>query len=338
MSRPSKAPTVYDVARLAEVSEATVSYVLGGRRSGKTRISEETRQRVLEAVEELGYVPNQSARSLSRQRTDRICLTLPRLGAPFHEALAHDLQRSADAHGYTMVIAVAGSAEQEEHIVDQLRRRLADGAILVYPNYTQEKDLSRLAQTGLALLVFSNHLLPNGFDLVRTPESEACEQAVDYLLAKGHRRFALLGNASLRDPQEQLQTYQRILRERGISADQCLIQSEIDTRQAAYHCTQDLLQRHEGPVAILTTADLAAISAIWAARDAGRRIPDEVAVIGNGNVPEGEITTPPLTTIGPAALDFTPIVDLLLSRLRGEAPLEGRVYHLPRKLILRGSA
>src|SRR5438045_6921427 len=100
-------PTLHDVARLAGVSIATVSYVLNGRKSGKKTISDATRQKVLQAVSDLGYIPNQAARNLRRQSTERICIVLPQLGVPYFEALCQAVQQTADQYNYSVILALA---------------------------------------------------------------------------------------------------------------------------------------------------------------------------------------------------------------------------------------
>src|SRR5689334_20858577 len=143
-------PTTKDVARLAGVSAATVSYVLNGRRQRSSTVSAETRQRVLDAVATLGYVPNQIGRNLRLQRTERISLILPRVGVPVNDVLIRDIQRVADQHGYTVMISVVDTPEREQHMLNQLKRRLADGAIIVHGTWAEE-DFAELVQANLPL-------------------------------------------------------------------------------------------------------------------------------------------------------------------------------------------
>lgn len=337
MAKANRAPTAYDVARLAGVSQATVSYVLNGRRGGKTRINETTRQRILDAVAELGYVPNDTARSLRRRRTDRICLLLPRLGSPFADVIAQDLQRVAAGRGYSTVFAVGGSPEREELVLDQLRRGLADGLLDVVG--LDGGILTPLVETGIAVVSFSNRTEPAGFDVVRSTVAEVSYHAVADLFERGHQRVALISHqpdAVVRD--ERHDSYLRALRDRGIAPDERLIRGGAASRQDAFHSTVGLLQLDDPPTAIFAESDVGAISAIWAIHDAGLRIPEDVAVIGVGNTPEGEITRPALTSIGPISMDFSDVAELLMSRLAGEAPAAGRLHHRPWSLICRGSA
>lgn len=338
MAKTARSPTVYDVARLAGVSQATVSYVLNGRRTGKSRISEETRQRVLTAMDELGYFPNDTARMLRRRRTDRICLVLSRLGSPYLDLLAHDVQRVAGAHGYSIVIAVGGTPDQCRRVSDQLRRRLADGAIFDVPAI-DGATLAPLVEANIPIVAVGDHLTPAGFDVVYRAEVETCHEAIAYLIARGHRRIAFFGHTdNVAHHERRYDVYLRALADSGIPCDERLVRSGAQDRPDAYHSAAALLALPDRPTAIFSASDIGAISAIWAARDAGLRVPEDVAIIGVGNVPEGQVLRPPLTTVGPASMDFSDIAQLLFSRLAGEAPAAGRLYHRPWSLIRRGSA
>lgn len=339
MSKPTPVPTAHDVAQLAGVSQATVSYVLSGRSSGSDRISEATRQRILDAVAELNYVPNSVARSLRRNRTERICLILPGIGAPFYDQFVRAMNQAADAHNYSAIISIAGSADRELHILDQLQRRLADGAVFITPSHISADDLVPLVRANVALVVVSNYISGAGFDAVRTNEHAACAQAIQYLLQRGHRRIAFLGQCSSESIRlERLESYQNTLHAHGIALDPALVRGSDNAREHAYRDTQAWLQSHEHPTAIFAASDIAAISALWAVRDAGLRVPDDVAIIGVGNIPEGDITKPPLTTVGSIEPEADDILDLLFSRLRGEAPVAGRVVEHRWELIIRASA
>jgi DNA-binding LacI/PurR family transcriptional regulator len=337
MPRKSRGVTANDVAKQAGVSQATVSYVVSGRRSGQLRISEETRQRVLAAVAQLNYVPNDAARSLRRRRTERVCLVVQRLGVPFDDELARDIRRVADRHNYTLIVALGGEPQRERQVLDQLRRGLADGAVII-TSTLEPADLAPLVDAGLALVVLNNQITGTGFDTMRTNEAEACYEAVSYLLDRGHRRIAFLGHSIDRLPQnERLGSYLRALHDRSIPIDQNLLRAGASTRQQAHQATRALLEPADRPTAIFATADIAAISAILAAQGAGLRVPDDLAVIGVGNIPEGELISPSLTTVGPATPDFSMIADMLFSRLESATSLDSREFTMIWRLIRRES-
>lgn len=337
MMARSSGPTLNDVARRSGVSATTVSYVLHGRRNGASRISEETRQRVQTAKDELSYFPNQMARGLRRQRTDRICLLLSRLGSPYIDALVGDVQRVAASHGYSTVLVVEGSEERNQLAVSQLQRRLADA--LLDGVGLDASTLALLAQRGTAVVTFSNRLGPDGFDVIRGTEAEGCYQAVRHLIATGHHRIGLLTHDEHPDAgDERFTGYCRALAECGIPLDEHLIRGGALNRGDAYQGAAWLLAQPNPPTAIFAESDIGAISAIWAARDRGLTVPNDLALIGVGNVPEGRVIQPTLSTVGPVSMDFSDVADLLLSRVTSTTNLEGRELVRPWVFYQRESA
>jgi DNA-binding LacI/PurR family transcriptional regulator len=338
VTKKGRSSTAQDVAKAAGVSQATVSYILSGRRSGAVRVSDETSQRVLAAAAALQYVPNQTARGLRRRQLERICVVLPSLTAPTSNVMVRDIQRVAEGYGYTTVVTMAESAAQQRNVLRQLRAGLADGAIFVSPNLLDAGEFVAAAQQ-VALVLMSNHVADPALDIVRTMGTDDCREAVEYLLDRGHRRVGFIGMCGNDlGREERLDGYTQALHGRGIALDTRLIAGDGTSREEAYHATETLLALPEPPTAIFAASDLAAISALWAARDAGRRVPDDLAVIGVGNIHEGLIVRPALTTVGPPDLDFGFLAQMLFSRLRGDAPPEGRTVLHASRLIIRGSA
>jgi DNA-binding LacI/PurR family transcriptional regulator len=336
MAQVQKRVTSHDVARRAGVSQATVSYVLSGRRSGKLRVSEDTRQRVMAAVQELGYVPNQTARALRRQRTERVCLMLSRVGVPSYDQLVTDVQRCADQYGYTVIIAVSNSPEREQHAIQQIRRGIADA--LLIPYHIDPAHVAQLAATGLPLVVMSNQITPAGFDVVRTTEATACDEAMNYLVANGHRRIAFLNHRPHIDtPFARYESYVRVLQANTIPLDPALVRVGAEQRGASYRSTCDLLALPERPTAIFASSDIGAISAINAIQAARLRVPEDIAVVGVGNIPEGAAMRPRLTTVGQEPLDFGAVAQLLFDRLQADGMIEDRELVLPWRLIVRDS-
>ena len=326
-------PTTREVAALAEVSVATVSYVLNGKEG---RVSEETRLRVLAAAEELGYVPSSSARSVRLRRTERVCLVVGSVGVPAYDQLARDLSEVADEAGHGVMTIVVDSPARAAKAVDLLRQQLADGAIIA-PSvpYLTEGQLRTLA--GLPLVVMSNAVTPDGFDVVRTTEGPACAEALDHLAATGRRRVAFLGqrhDLSGERPTERYAAYLDARERHGFAPG--LVVAGADDRVAAYRAVEGLLA--QAPDAIFAASDRAAISAILALRDAEVSIPDEVAVVGVGNLEEGLITRPRLTTVGPPAMDFHDAARLLFDRVLAQQPPADRVLTTDWRFIRRGSA
>lgn len=328
-----------DVAALAGVSVATVSYVVNGRDS---RIGEETRERVMAAVRELGYVPNSSARGLRKRRTERVCLVIRSLGSPVQEQLVRDLHTAADADGYGVITLIVDTRAHAAHASGLLRQGLADGAI-VYDSgrYFDDLGLRALARSRLAMVVVDNSVAADGFDVVRTPEREACGEAMDHLLARGCRRVAFIGHRHDFAPETRsarLAAYRDALRRHGVEPDASLEVSGADDRASGYRVTAELLGRPDPPDALFVVSDRAAISAIWAVRDSGRKVPEDVAVLGVGNLEEGSVIKPALSTVGQRNLDFSNVTRLLFERLSAAEPPPPREVVLPWSFIPRASA
>lgn len=331
------APTARQVAELAGVSVATVSYVLSGR---DRPVAAATRQRVLDAATALGYTPDQAARSLRRGRTQRVCLVQGSAGGvPADERLAKDLHEMADSHGYSVITLAVDSPARAQAATDLLRGRLADGALInVSGDHLTYDLLASVAATGLPLVVLRNERVPEGCDVVRTPESEAAAEAVSSLIEQGRHRIAFLAHRFelYRDqPLGRFLGYLEALERHGLSRN---VTPGADDRVSAYHAAAALLQRPDRPDAIFASSDRAAISALWAASAAGLRVPDDVAVIGVGNIDEGLITNPPLSTVGPLRHDFTEVVRLLFDRLKAEEPPPAREVIRTWTFVRRGSS
>ncbi|TDD72596.1 LacI family transcriptional regulator [Jiangella aurantiaca] len=339
MAEARRAATAADVARLAGVSKATVSYVLSGRRSGDSRVRDETRQRILEAVRALDYVPDQSARALRRRRTERVCLVLPRLGVPYFDELATELQDAMAAHGYALVITVSDVVDERSAVVQQLRRRLADGVVIVPGTRATNEALTGLVGLGIAVVLVADEPARDGIDVVSSNASDACRGAVEYLVSQGHRRIAFIGQFPPHAHRHsRYDGYLAALRSSGLQLDERLVVSGASSRAEAYRSAVRVLESPDRPSAVFAASDIAAVSTIWAARDLELRVPDDVAVIGVGNIDEDLVMNPPLTSVGPATVGAAEIAELLVSRMTGEAPAAGRTRLQPWELVRRGSA
>ncbi|TWF74833.1 LacI family transcriptional regulator [Pseudonocardia hierapolitana] len=337
---PPRRPTQRDIAERAGVSTATVSYVLSGRRGGAKPPPPETRERVLRAVAETGYQLDHAARSLRRQRTDVVALMYPAPSSPWSDRLAEELQVAAAGRGFAVVALPVITGASTAAILRVLKQRYIDGAVLLPDCPLDGAELAALAAQGCSLVVFDDDLEPGGFDVVRQDRASACRAAVERLIGAGHRRVAFLAHAdehggALADVK--MRSYTDGLVAHGIAVDPELVRPVADSRSDAYAAVRDLLRRPEPPTALLSATDRAAVDGIWAARDLGVAVPDQLAVIGIGNIPEGLMISPALTTVGAAALDFSREVARLFERLDASAPLPGVELAATWELITRAS-
>lgn len=334
--------TQEDVARLAGVSVATVSYVMNGRKNGRSRIPDATKQMVLDAARELNYLPNLAARDLRRGKTDRICLVLPVAGAPVNNLLYKSVEAAIGEHGYFLVPSFGGSMEREYRIYQQLRRGFADGVIFFSNFYLDENHFNQLSAAGISVvagsMLTSRKIPARGFDVIRSDTAGAQAAAAGHLLDRGHRRIAMIWDESNLNHVDRAETYLRILARKGVEVDPMLLRKRVPDGRSAYEAVSAMLDLADAPTAVLATSDRSAEGALNAAKDRQLRIPQDIAIVGFGNISEIEITTPALTTIGPESWNLEVAADLLLSRLNHEGRIEGRTLEIPAKFLVRASA
>jgi len=339
MPEPTRRPTQRDVAERAGVSAATVSYVLSGRQGRTNPVSEETRRRVLSVVAELGYQTNHAARSLRRDRTDLVCVVYRPPSNPWVEELIEQLHDSAVDRGYSVVTAPVASRDRADTALRVLRERFVDGAIIAPDPAIDAHDIRALASGGLPLVVFDDVLAARRLDVVRLAQASACRSAVSHLIERGHRRIAYLAHDEELAPGGdgvKYAAYRQALAEHDIPLDPALVVPGADFRPEAYAQAQKLLRQSLPPTAVFCASDRGAINAVWAAKDAGLQVPQDLAVIGVGNTREGESVQPALTTVGAERTDFTDAIDALWERI-GTPALPGRELLQPWRLVPRES-
>ncbi|MCY4019537.1 MAG: LacI family DNA-binding transcriptional regulator [Chloroflexi bacterium] len=334
--------TQEDVAKKAGVSVATVSYVMSGRKNGRSRISEATKKVVLAAAKELNYLPNAAARDLRRGKSDRICLVLPVAGAPINNLLYNSVDKVFEAHGYFLISCFAGTAEREYRIYQQLLRGFADGVIFFSNFYLDESHFNELSALGIAVvagsMLTSRIITSHGFDVIRSDASKSQEAAVRHLRSQGHSRIAIIWDETNLNHVDRVDTYTRIMRQYNLAIDPALQRNRVPDGRSAYEAMASLLTRDDPPTAVLATSDRTAEGALNAAKDRNLQVPGQLAIIGFGNTSETAITTPQLTTIGPESWSLPVAAQLMLTRLEQDAPMAGRTLDIPAKLLLRETA
>jgi len=335
-------PTQEDVARLAGVSRATVSYVINDQRGGNVRISDETRQRVLEVVEQLGYQPNVTARSLRTRRTQLLAVMVPDLTNPFYPLLIRGAQAAADQQGYQILVYDSNDrpAKEKAFIEGMLRRRV-DGVILV-AFHLQAEDVARLTQVGIQVVAVGGRLRTAGVDVVATRERLAAHEAMRHLISRGHRRIAHLAGPQDTPPgQVRLQGYREALVEAGFPYDETLVRYGAFHREGVADLISSLFSQPgdtDRPTALFAANDVMAIEAIRSLTRQGWRVPEDVAVCGFDNIPRAEVIVPSLTTIDHnSEVLGEQAAALLLERLDSQEPIEVRHISVPYQLVIRES-
>jgi LacI family transcriptional regulator len=341
--RPSgvRRPTQADVARLASVSQATVSYVLNG--NPAISVPEATRQRILGAVDELGYVPNGAARSLRTQRTSTIAAVIPDITNPFYPAFERGVQGVAEAGGYDLIVYnTGGDAEKERRCVRSLQQGRVDGVVAVF-FHLKAGDLRPLLERNVALVRLeavkkgvSSLDLP--FDNLYVDNVAASRAAVEYLIGRGHERIGMISGRS-GPGKPRARGYQAALAAHRLPPDDALVRDGDFTADGGHQAMLGFLSEPHPPTAVFAANDVMAMGALVALREAGRRVPEDVAVVGFDDVPVAGLITPRLTTVAQFQENLgVRAAEMLLERLDGTAPEHGRSEEMPYELIVRESA
>jgi len=326
--------TIKEVAERAGVSVATVSRVY----NHSHRVREETRLRVRHTAQRLGYSPHGAARSLVTNRTHTIGVLLPDLYGEFFSELIRGIDQTAQARGYHLLLSSARSrVDSLEPALRSMRGRV-DGLILMTP------DLDAAA---------AGRSLPAGFPVVLLngpPSDAACDSfvianfdgarsMVRHLASLGHRRIAIICGAEQNfDAAERLRGYRTALAELGLDTDPGLELPGDFSEAAGHDAARRMLERDLRPSAVFAANDGMAIGALSAFRDAGLRVPDDIAVAGFDDIPMARYVEPTLSSV---RVDISELgknaTDRLLDALGEPAPRTLRHHTLPTTLVVRRS-
>jgi LacI family transcriptional regulator len=292
-NRPKQA----DVARLAGVSRATVSFVLNERFDTRVPISEETRKRVQEAARQLGYEPNVLARSLKSGASLTIGTLLPALHNPHYWEILEGAEEEITARGYYMALVVSNlNPDRELQALRSLFQQRLDGMILL-PTFMDlfPDELHALKQQSIPV-VFTNPM--EGMDWVFPDIGGGAEQLMDHLLSLGHKRIGFIsGVARPNLSQARLEVYRQKMAAAGTPTKEEWIRCCGYHLEDGYLEAKALLDLPESPSAIWAINDLLAIGALRAAHERGLRVPQDVAVAGFDDIAVSAQLSPPLTTV-----------------------------------------
>lgn len=292
---------IKDVAQRCGVAISTVSRVL----NDHPDVSEETREKVLRAVEELHYIPNTSARNLVRTSSDAIALLVKGVNNPFFAKLIKVLEREITRQGYTLELHHMDTSEDELRIGAQLaNERKLIGILFLGGRFNYAPEELALINVPSVFCTYTNtfgNLNASAYSSVAIDDKQAARIAVDTLVSLGHRRIAILtDNEDDKSISElRFQGYKDALAAHGIPFDPALVActGTFSDMGAIYRATSDLIERDGSFTAIFSIADLMAIAAIKALNDHGRRVPEDCSVVAIDGLELSEYTMPTLTTL-----------------------------------------
>lgn len=332
--------TSQDVANKAGVSRTTVSLVLNDVR--EIQISPETRKRVIAAANELGYVPDATAQALASRRAKAIGLVMTR--SPNHIAtdtflpqIIGGLMDVVKDHKLRLLIEYVEAAHQDHAYLELARAKHIDGMILLTPRL-DDAGLKKLEQVDIPTVLMGEIEGSNLYS-VDVDNELAAQKAVQYLLELGHTRIACITHAPAMYTAApyRVRGYRQALLNAGLQPDDALIRYADFTPQSGYTQMQSLLSSKKKFTAVFAASDNVAMGVKAALREAGKRIPEDISLVGFDDIPWAQYADPPLTTVHLQAQELARIACLvLMDLLKGKEP-DAKRQIIDTQLIIRKS-
>lgn len=295
---PGAAATIEDVARLAGVSRATASRVV----NDSPKVSPEARAAVQAAIVKLGYIPNRAARSLMTRRSDSIGVVIMEpagslFADPFFGNLLVGISDVLAARDIQLVLLMAQTAREEARVEQYLEAGHVDGAILVGPRGTDPMP-ERLDMSGVPIVLSGRQLGGGSISHVDSDNRGGALMAVRHLIERGRRSIATVhGTIDMSSGLDRLEGYRQALREAGLGLDPGLEMAGNYHPVTAADAMRELLQRRPGLDAVFAASDSMAAAVIRVLQENGRRVPEDVAVVGFDDSPVALTTRPALSTV-----------------------------------------
>jgi LacI family transcriptional regulator len=330
--------TMKRIAAELGVSITTVSKVL----NHHADIGQATRARVLARVEELGYRPNAVARSLSLRRTHTLGIVIPDLMHSFFVEIMAGLETVVSERGYGLLLCASGEdARKERAEIEMLRARQVDGIVLASANATGNTALLRdLTSMGTALVMIDRDDHPRvRCHRVLTDDVEVGRLATAHLTAQGRRAVAHIAGPPIVHAKRREEGFRRAIDDANLTLREEHVVEGGFMEADGYRAMQRLLQVQPRVDAVFAVNDPAAIGAMKAIWDAGLRVPEDVAVVGAGDVAYSDLIRVPLTTVRWSKRDLgRRAAELILDQISTAGKSRPRRVIIPPEIVVRASA
>ncbi len=327
--------TIYDVAREAGVSMATVSRVV----NNNPNVKPQTRKKVLEAIERLGYRPNAVARGLASKKTTTVGVVIPDISNSIFAEVARGIEDIANMYHYNIILCNADKKKEKEiRVINTLLEKQVDG--LLFMGGVVTEDHIQAFQTSAVPVVLCGttdeaHSIPS----VDIDHEKAAFDAVNVLIAGGHRDIAMI-SGTLQDPNNgfaRYQGYRKALEAAGIAIRDEYVRVGNYRYESGIESTKYFLELDKRPTAIFSATDEMAIGAIHTIQDFGLKVPGDVAVISVDNIRMASMVRPQLTTVAQPMYDIGAVSMRLLTKLMNKESMGDTQVVLPHEIIQRNS-
>lgn len=327
--------TIYDVAREAGVSMATVSRVV----NGNPNVKPATRKRVHEAIERLGYRPNAVARGLASKKTTTVGVIIPDISSIFFSELARGIEDIATMYKYNIILCNSDhNKDKEIHLINTLLEKQVDGIVFMGSEITAEhEEAFKMSPVPIVLsATIDNHKkLPS----VNIDYEQAAYDAVKALIDEGHQRISML-SGTLEDPINgymKFSGYKKALLEAGREVNDDYVFIGDYTYDSGLEAMNQILALDEPPTALFASTDEMALGLIHGAQDHGKSVPGDFDIIGFDNTRLATMVRPTLTTVVQPMYDIGAVSMRLLTKYMNKEKVDESVVLLPHRLEYRQS-
>jgi len=327
--------TIYDVAREAGVSMATVSRVV----NGNPNVKPATRKKVNEAIERLGYRPNAVARGLASKKTTTVGVIIPDISSIFFAELARGIEDIATMYKYNIILCNSDQNKDKEiHLINTLLEKQVDGIVFMGGQITEEHAIEfkrSPVPVVLAATLDPERAIPS----VIIDYQQAVYDAIELLIRSGHQKIGMV-SGSLEDPVNGYQKYigyRNALENNGITFDEKLVVIGDYTYDSGIEAMDTFSSLDEKPTAIFAATDEMALGVIHGAQDKGFQVPEDFEVIGFDNTRLATMVRPTLTTVVQPMYDIGAVSMRLLTKYMNKEEVVEQIVTLPHRVELRNS-
>lgn len=327
--------TIYDVAREAGVSMATVSRVV----NNNPNVKPQTRKKVFEAIERLGYRPNAVARGLASKKTTTVGVVIPDISNSIFAEVARGIEDIANMYHYNIILCNADKRKDKEiRVINTLLEKQVDGLLFMGGIVTDE-HIQAFKTSSVPVVLCATADEKKTMPSVDIDHEGAAFDAVNELIREGHRDIAMI-TGTLQDPANgyaRYQGYKRALEGAGIPVREEYVRVGNYRYESGMEAAKYFLEQGKRPTAIFSATDEMAIGAIHAIQDAGLKVPEDVSVISVDNIRMASMVRPQLTTVAQPMYDIGAVSMRLLTKLMNKDSVEQSQVVLPHEIIRRKS-
>jgi LacI family transcriptional regulator len=338
MERMTVTVTIYDVAREAGVSMATVSRVV----NNNPNVKPQTRKKVFEAIERLGYRPNAVARGLASKKTTTVGVVIPDISNTIFSEVARGIEDIANMYHYNIILCNADKKKEKEiRVINTLLEKQVDGLLFMGGAVTDE-HIQAFKTSSVPIVLCATTDENNAVASVDIDHEKAAMDAVALLIQNGHRDIAMI-SGTLQDPANgfaRYQGYKKALEAAGIPVREDYVRIGNYRYESGLEVTKHFLELKERPTAIFAATDEMAIGAIHTLQDNGLKVPEDISVISVDNIRMASMVRPQLTTVAMPMYDIGAVSMRLLTKLMNKETKEASELMqviLPHEVIHRNS-